>query len=232
MLVIVANRRDEAVTWLADRWHDSNVSVLTPLDLSVIGWRHYLPSCGKSTAVADGREISARRITGVLTWMQCVCEQDLDHIVPADRSYVASEMTAFLHAWLSGLNCPVLNRPTPSCLCGPNWRTEQWVLLAARLGVPVCPHRRSALHGSNADPYQQPDAEVTVVGSRCFGDVDSEVSANALMVARAAGVALLTVYFTGPNSGARFLGASLRPSLVSADVADAILSHLRGGPRC
>ena len=31
-----------------------------------------------------------------------------------------------LLSWLSQLNCPVVNRPTPLCLSGPNRRPEQW----------------------------------------------------------------------------------------------------------
>jgi hypothetical protein len=40
------------------------------------------------------------------------------------RKYVAAEFNAFLLAWLSAQSCPVLNRPTASCLSGPNWQPE------------------------------------------------------------------------------------------------------------
>ncbi len=63
------------------------------------------------------------------------------------EAYVSAEMTAFLLSWLSGLDCPILNRPTPNCLSGPGWRQEQWIHLAARLGIPVDPVQRYAKLG-------------------------------------------------------------------------------------
>ena len=60
---------------------------------------------------------------------------------------VAAEAMAFLASWLYGLTSPVLNRPTPVCLMGPNWRQEQWVHAAAQIGIPIHPiYRRSGLN--------------------------------------------------------------------------------------
>src|SRR5437899_8192349 len=113
MIVIVANRQDEVAAWLADRWQSSGPVLLTSADLSASGWRHYLPPSRRSRAMIAARSVVPEAITGVLTRIPCVYEQELGHIVPEDRSYVASEMTAFLLAWLSSLTCPVLNSPTP-----------------------------------------------------------------------------------------------------------------------
>lgn len=46
MLVIVASRHDKAAEALVANWaaHGHGVSLLTPEDLSVVGWRHYLSS--------------------------------------------------------------------------------------------------------------------------------------------------------------------------------------------
>jgi len=232
MLVIVANCQDEAAQRLAERWHNYGAGVLTPLDLSTGGWRHYLPFSAKSTAVVGGQRVATAEISGVLTRMPWVYEQELAQIVAADRAYVASEMTAFLHAWLSGLHCPVINRSTPNCLAGPNWRAEQWIRLGAGLGIPVRSHRRRSEDSGESIAVGEAGAEAIVVGDHAFGDVDPELQAWARQLARAAGVDLLAVQFTGAEPGAKFLNASLWPSIASDDVADAIFARLGGRSLC
>jgi len=231
MLVILANRGDETAAWLASRWQSHGAVLLTAADLSASGWRYCLPPSGKSRAVVAGREVMTGEITCVLTRMSAVYEQELGHIVPTDRSYVASEMTAFLLAWLSSLTCPVLNRPTPNCLSGPNWRSERWVRLASRLGIAVTPVRRTVSHSSNG-PASQSNCEVLVAGDQCFGNAAPELNEQSRLLAKVAGADLLAVQFTGPESGSEFVSASLRPDLASPEVADAVLRYLLGRSAC
>jgi hypothetical protein len=234
MLVVIASRHDETSRTLTDRWRAQNAHLLTCEDLSLVGWRHHLGIAEFSTAVINGRVVATEEITGVLTRLPCVNEHELTYIVPADRAYVAAEMTAFLAAWLSGLACPILNQPTPTCLIGPNWRPEQWVHAAARLGIPVCPvRRRVALTADfSAEVPERRHATITIVGDRCFGEVDGALAAQARRLAAAAKVDLLAVHFSGPEAGARMLSADLWPDISSPDIADAILDYLSGGPRC
>jgi len=103
----------------------------------VAGWRQSLGGVDGDAAVVEGKRVPQKEITGVLTRLPCVFEQELVDITPDDRRYVAAEMTAFLLFWLSRLKCPVLNRPTPTCLSGPYWRREKWIHVAARVGIPV-----------------------------------------------------------------------------------------------
>ncbi|HEV2962494.1 MAG TPA: hypothetical protein VG649_11755 [Candidatus Angelobacter sp.] len=228
MLVVLTNQQDEAAINLANRWKSQDVYVLTPEGLSVSGWRYEMPS-GCSRAVIGGREIAPEEITGVLTRMPCVSEQDLDHFMPDDRAYAASEMTAFLLAWLSGLTCPMLNRPVPGCLSGPSLRTEQWVRLAGRLGIPACPVHRKTPQDSTPP---LPTAEVVVIGDRCVGAVDPVLAGHARMLAQAAGVELLLVYFSSPKRGGRLVNASLWPDLWQSDVVDAILDYFQRRAKC
>ena len=143
MLLIVAQRNDLAARSLAERWRSRGAALLTARDLSMPGWKFDLPAQGPSRLIAEGRPFSSNQIAGVLTRLSAVPATELDHVTAEDRAYVSSEMTAFLLAWLSSLPCPVLNRPTPSGLCGPGWRIEQWIHLAAGLGIPVKSVRRS-----------------------------------------------------------------------------------------
>ena len=146
LIVVVASRLDQGARTLAASQGTDRVALLTCEDLSVPGWRHYVAAGGTSVAVIDGREVAVEEITGVVTCLPNVSELELLHIVPSDRAYVAAEMSAFLLSWLSALSCPVLNRPSPTCLSGPYWRPEQWARVASEVGMRVQPvHRRVAL---------------------------------------------------------------------------------------
>jgi len=231
MLVIFTNRHDPAARALISRWSPHDATLLTSRDLSAAGWRHFLNAGGSSTAVIGGRVVPCEEIAGVLVRWPCVYERELSHIVPEDRAYMASEMTAFLIAWLTRLSCPVLNRPTPTSLLGPSWRPEEWVHAAARAGIPVRPiHRRVLLSArpepsAPASPSEPPSCAVTVVGDRWFGPVDPALAARARRLADIARVDLLTAYFDAPDPGALLIGVDLWPDLSRDEVADAVLAY-------
>jgi len=218
---------------LAARWAGHDAGLLTPRGLSTAGWRHRLGSPEDSTAVVDGKRVPVRDIEGVLTRLWCVGIADLAHIVPADREYVSMEMTAFLLSWLTTLECPVPNRPSPSCLAGPNWRAEEWTQKAARLGIPVRPAaRRTALGQGPLPPEEFTKTTVTVVGDWALGAADNALKAHARRLAEHAGTGLLDVYFDGPGAGAAFAGVNLWPDITRPEVADAMLASLKGGRPC
>lgn len=97
MLVVVASRYDEIARSLVDCWAKQGARLLTCEDLSVVGWRHSLRGVGgdsspllDSTAVVDAQVVGVEEISGVLIRLPCVFEQELLHIVPDDRAYVAA----------------------------------------------------------------------------------------------------------------------------------------------
>lgn len=181
----------------------------------------------------DGASVPVGEFTAVVTRLVCVTEQDLVSIVPHDRAYVAAEMTAFLLAWLSSLPCPVVNRPSPHGLAGPNHRPETWLALAAEVAIPVRPLRRDR-HG-----YGKPDGagardEVTVVGERALGGTSARARERAVRLAQHAGVDLMVAGFDAGGPDEPLLDAHVWPDLGRADVADALLELLTdgaGGPR-
>jgi hypothetical protein len=236
MLLIVANRQDQAAAHLAARWAAHDACLLTPADLSSAGWRYSLPA-GRSHGVAGGRGFESDEIKGVLTRLSRVDEQDLPHIVEPDRRYVAAEMAAFLASWLSHLGCPVLNRPTPECLAGRSLRTEQWLLLAARLGLRVRAVGRQVRRGMvdlvppwSLDPPSLTTVEV--VGGAIAGHAEPALATAALRLASAAGLNLLSVRFDGPEADAAFVDAHLWPDVTADAVADALLAQLQRGAPC
>jgi hypothetical protein len=159
-----------------------------------------------------------------------VHERDLSHIVPEDRAYVAAEINAFLRFWLRELPCPMLNRPTPNGLTGPQWRHAQWVHSAARLGLPVLRSSRHVVFPRACVAEAGGPAEsvaVTIVGGRHFGAVDPVLAKQARCLADAAGVDLLDVHFTGPDADACFVRANPWPDISPPEVAAAVLDYLQ-----
>jgi hypothetical protein len=233
VLVVVASRSDAAARALCERAPPGTAHVLSWRDLSTPGWRYYSHSDdGEDAAVIGGRSIANTEISAVVTRCPAVPPHELGHIVPADRTYVAAEMTALLVAWLTRLQCAVLNRPRDGCLCGPRWPPERWTMLATSLGLRAVPVARRAVPGlapSASRPAAPPGFKlhtVTVVGPHAHAGGDpSEATADAAVtLARAAGVTLLKTEFAVRGSEYWFLGAGLDVDLAAAPVADALLA--------
>jgi hypothetical protein len=227
VLVIVASRHDKAAEALAVRWAAHDATLLTAEDLSVAGWRHYLNASVESKAVVGGQGLTTAKITGVLIRLPYLPEQELLQIVPEDRAYVATEMNAFLVSWLSGLQCPVLNRPTPTYLLGPNWRQQQWVYAAAQIGIPVRTVQRKVALSTpiQTQVLEKPPVSVTVIGHSCVGQVDDTLATHAKRLADVAKVELLTVQFTSPEANGELINAELWADISHPEIADAILER-------
>jgi hypothetical protein len=232
--LVIAGRRDLAARDFASRYADRGVRLMTPHDLSQSGWTYRVGDAAKSTAMIGGRALGARDIAAVLTRIPCVSVDDLPHIAPDDRAYVAAEMTAFLLAWLAELDCPRINRPTARCLSGPAWSQETWVHTAARIGIPTeTPRRHVRLSEAPAstapirgeDPAER-NATVTVIGRRCIGAVDRNLKRAAGALAGAAGTELLVVRFSGPDADAHFVDAHHWADLDDRNTGAAVLRCL------
>jgi len=235
VLVIVASRTDSHAQLLAERWTTRDARLLTSRDLSTKGWSHRLDNGSAATAaVVNGCTIASEQITGVLTCVPAITEDELPNVVADDRPFVAAEMTALLIAWLSSLTCPVVNRPTPASLMGPGWYPEQWLRAASDVGIPTCPIRRR-VRRNGEEPLasgQRDFVAVTVVGDAYFGDADPKLGDRARQLAKAAGVDLLTVHFLDRGPDARLATAELAVDISRPEIADAILEHFARGPRC
>jgi hypothetical protein len=224
-LVVLASRHDQTVGGLVAAW-DEEARILTCQDLCAGGWSH-CPHGELGAAIIGGKAIGADHIDGVLSRLPSVTTSELGEVHPDDRPYAAAEMNAFLSAWLSGLRCPVLNRPTAESLMGPYWRTEKWVFTAAKLGIPVVTAWRSvpaSMDDGPADPLGR-STEVSVVGQRCAGDADESLRQWAVALAAEAGVGLLRAKFTTPDAGAAFLDADYWVDITNPEVSEAILAY-------
>jgi hypothetical protein len=199
--------------------------------LSAPGWR-YSPEDRRATrAVIDGRVVRERDIRGVLVRRPQVLPQELAYIAPADREFVAAEMSAFLLAWLSHLPCRVLNRPHGTSLSGPNWRAQQWTRAAARAGLEVEPVRlqvpaRVKPGFTNSSREGHNPVRAVIVGENCFGEISPDQAVGAHRLAVAAGVGLLAVWFAPGRRAGRFVAASTMPGLGDPRVARAVREYL------
>jgi hypothetical protein len=195
--------------------------VLSCDDLCREGWRYELDSPAAATAVVGGQKVSVGDIEGVITRLPGIPGEELDLIVGEDREYAAAEMTAFLAAWLSSLECPVLNRPSPTCLMGPNWRPEEWLNAAAATGIRIRPAERHVRLSRRYSPatFSTGLTGVTLLGDRCLGAAD-EAQADALQrLAARAGVEFMAAYF----DGSELIAADLWPDISSQAVGQALV---------
>ena len=231
MLLIIASAWDPSAPALARRWSDEGARVMTPVDFSRIGWRWRVGTSSASAAVTQAGIFDAGEIRGVLTRLPYVHEREIPNIAPADRTYVAAEIHAFLFAWLSALRCPVLNRPAAFSLCGPAWRAEQWLHLAAHVGLGVEPLHLVVKPGTDppadAPALAHEAATVTIIGDRHIGLVDPALISQAHRLAAAAGVDLLQVTFSSALADAKFIGATLWPDLWDASMCDLIVAYFQ-----
>jgi hypothetical protein len=227
MLLILAGRNDQVARALVERWRSHDARLVTCKDLSTAGWRYSPGEPRASRVVAEGESIPVNEIDALLTRLPCVTDKDLPHIREEDRSYVASEMTAYLTAFLFDATFPVINRPSPTCLMGPGWRQEQWLGAASRVGMRI--GEQSRFTPGAAPVISSEDFEpvtVTVVRDRCVGRVDKVLAAQAVRLAAIASVELLAVRFSSPSADALFLDAYLGPDISQDETADALLEDL------
>jgi hypothetical protein len=54
-----------------------------------------------------------------------------------DHTYAVAEMSALILSWLASLRCPVINKPSSRGLAGARRGLTEWMMLAARAGLPV-----------------------------------------------------------------------------------------------
>ena len=242
MLVVLAYRHDAAARALVDRWRAAGErsALLTCEDFTRPGWVYVAGDPAAGSADIDGQVIATSEVRAVVVRIPAVGEGELAHVHQDDRSYAASEIQAFLLAWLSSLHCPVLNRPSPSNLGGPWWSLAQWVQRARRLGILARPVTERVVFVADASPVTERRVDgsailVDVVGNRAFlaGGRDPAASEAALVeaavsLARDAGVELLRVYFEpGSEQVPVFLEAGLWIDVAADRIASAVADRCR-----
>jgi hypothetical protein len=248
MWLILCSAHDAQARWA---YEGLRARGLAPLELVTaeslaygLGWEHRIEGDAATARVRlrDGRALSHDGVRGVLNRLTYVPTNHL--AMTPDHDYISQEFTAFFMSWLHALPRPVLNPTTGQGLCG-SWRhPSEWVLLAARAGLPAPDYRQSsadAFDEARAErsifPAGTPLRRAIVVGPRVVGGPDTppaEIAEGCLRLAGLAGVPLLGVDFAADGAGEwTFAGASPLPELIPGGepLLDALADALRGGKR-
>jgi hypothetical protein len=220
MRLLLAHDHDAAARELASRWGDDAI-LLTPAELHAERMVLHVDPRGNARAEIPSRP----QVTSVLSRLGGVGPTDLWHVDQQDLNYAASELEAFLRAWLGAWTGPIVNRPSRTCLNGPGWRPEQWAVAATLAGLDVWPVFRRVALGRVADPKPSPTlARVTVVGDRWFGPVGEEVGRRLCALAAAAGCDTLEAALDEDV----LANLSAWPDVAAPDVAEALAALLDG----
>jgi len=102
-------------------------------------WRHKL-SQGTITSqvqLADGTWIIPDPGDLIFNRLQAVKMPQFEIASREDQNFAAQEMYALWLSWLSSLPCAVVNSASPRGLSGQNRSPVEWLMLAARAGLPV-----------------------------------------------------------------------------------------------
>ena len=192
-------------------------------DLSTAGWRYVVGCPDLANASAGGEVLVASQIAAVLCRIDAVGPQDLGHLHVDDRSFAATEINAFLRAWLAQFRGRRCNEPSPASLAGPAWHPMYWRWLATRLEVPAVAASLATpdaifadvdTHPVNARDAARKGEKVTalVVGDQVIGSADEALVRHSLRIARAVGSSLLALHFVWDRQW-RFESADSSPQL-------------------
>ena len=190
MIVVIASAIDDESLSLVERWR-SDITVLTPLDMSSPGWRIEMDG-PRSHFVAAGARHCSSEVDGVLSRLPAVPASEMLVVAHEDREYAACEATATLAWWLTTMRCPVINTPTPASLIGPTLHPTHWRAVAGDLGVPT--------HRALCDPLAGREIEsvrwCSVLDGQPLGDHGAQEQRWARALAAAAPSRLCAFAFT------------------------------------
>jgi hypothetical protein len=204
-------------------------------------WDHRLGDGHTSTEIrlADGRVIRSAEVTAVLNRLGSPPVEHLNGAAQTDRDYASQELYALWLSWLETLECPVINRATPTGLSGPWLDRSEWCSLAARVGLSTVPYacastEREPVGGASVFamwPDSRPAALLSVAGTVIGDHPPMEIVKGARRLGAAAAVDLLGLEFLVDGDGAwRFLAASPMPDLIwgGAAVRERLAAELSG----
>jgi hypothetical protein len=155
---------------LCDKHGPQSTRFLTADDLAIrTSWTLHQEGSMLRTEMrwSDGQQLSSDTITAVLNRLRFITVPQFVDASEADREYAVMEMHAFLLTWLAGLECSVVNRPNPRSLGGELRGTAEWLLLAARAGLPS--RRMRFATSARRFPLSNFEAMVPIDGSGLVG---------------------------------------------------------------
>ena len=194
-LLLLARGGDPVIATLRQVW-PQRLCHVDIVDFARAGWRYVVGCPELATACAGGRVLGIDQVAGVLCRIPSILPQDLEELHQEDRTFAASEMNAFLRAWLMQLSGRVCNEPSTASLAGPAWHPMRWRWLANQLGVPAVPGSFPTLDARGRDTrFKGERLTAVVAGDQVIGTSDAAVARDSLRLARTLGCGLLALHF-------------------------------------
>jgi hypothetical protein len=225
VILVLASELDQVAREAVATWPGGQAMLLTPADFLSKGWRTYVGGVRDWTIVANGRALPANRVSGVITLLTHIPESELFDIEPNDRRYVAAEANAFALFVLAQLPCPVVNRPSPGCLCGPNWRPEQWAQACFKSGIRTDREIRRSANPAHVETTPCAFRSVSVMGGHVIGDASHSEQAGLRALTRLANIDYLQVHFRADGDGWVFHHVQAIPDLSSTEIRSGLESY-------
>lgn len=141
MIVIVGSRYDRVAASWAATW--PGAVLCGAEDLTRPGWVWALDPAGTRCWIADGKALPDNEVSAVIVRRSAVYAQELRHVHPDDRAFLAAEAHAFLIYVLGTSQAKVVNTVGDGALGDDALRPEHWMPAAERAGLPVAPLRVS-----------------------------------------------------------------------------------------
>lgn len=223
MWLIACNPGDAAALWAAHRLADRGLAPLEIVSAEALAYslsvEHRLGAGVPSVRfeLADGRRVVSDEVSGFLNRLTY---PPMDHLGVAsqrERDYAMQEVSALFLSWLAAMPGPVLNRPVPFGLAGPNLDQFQWLALAARAGLPSPPRRATSRQRNGGAPARVPTPSCTVVvvcGATYGAPVPDPTAESCLRLAELSGTDILGVELRRDAGGRwEFVSARSLPDL-------------------
>ncbi len=213
MILVLADRDDAAACWLtgALRPHlDAQVRLVTPIQLVCARGSQQLSSGGGEFRfdLTDGTKLDTASVCGVVNRMATVPTAHLAGADEVDRQYAAGELHAFHLGWMSSLDGPVLNSPSPESLCGP-WHSPTSALHFASMAGLYCDAEQQDADTSVIEKPDAGDMTHFVFDGQVIGPVVPSKLRDALLgFALLWGARLVQIETMSHPRGRRFLSAS------------------------
>jgi hypothetical protein len=227
MILILASIVDAAAAAFAEEFAAAaSVSLMTCRDLAAsrIALRH--PDFAVSTLTIGGKQISVREISGIINLLPAVFPEELFFYPPEEQEYQAAEFHALLTFLLSGIDGPVINRPTGGSLAGPFLNPLAWYHVARRAGVPLCSISIDTDDFVNpfAVPVSATAFEVSCLGGSILSPSGTAADRNTLALSSVANVEYLrAVYERTANGNLELAMIRTVPDLSSAATRRALM---------
>jgi len=225
MWLVLSEPDDRSALWA---WEGLKARGLDPIDIVTpqalvlaLGWEHRLGIAGNRTRIRlhTGKILDTTLLRGVLNRIGYLPPALFARAAPDDRMYAMQEMNALFLSWLSAIESPVLNRPSPQGLCGAWRHASEWAALAARSELPALPFRQSSLtEGCPAPRWCPPGAAartvLVVAGDAIGSEVPEEIAAGCRRLTELAGLGIAGFEFVeGAGTGWLLAGVTPQPDL-------------------